>query len=173
MDPLVAKELINDISVVLFHDDHGLNLLTVSVWKLIRALLHNLDVDLDLLLVKGPQLFERVGIALGRLRGILLKGSLNILGPVDLVVGEKNLTNVSADKTGHLILIREPPSDRSRCGLRELVELLHERDLSSVRQILHPGLHICSQLKRLRLGELLNVELLVVLRDNGLNHIVL
>ena len=54
MDLLVCKEFVNDVSVVLLHDDHRLNLLPVAIAEFVSALLYNLNEGFDLLLVKVP-----------------------------------------------------------------------------------------------------------------------
>ena len=60
MDLFIGKKFVDHISVVLFHNDHRLNLLAVSIVQLICALFDHLDKGLDLLLVQISQFLERI-----------------------------------------------------------------------------------------------------------------
>jgi len=67
MDLLVCEELVNDVSVVFLHDDHRLDLLSVAIIEFVSALLDDLDIGLNLLLVQVSELLERIVVALDSL----------------------------------------------------------------------------------------------------------
>ena len=117
MDRLIGEELVNDISVMLLHDDHSLSLLAVTFPEFVSTLLYNLNVSFNLLLVDGTQLLEwvvGVGARIGHHR---CKCGLDNVGPLDLVVGQKDLTKGALDVFRHVISVHLFATLRARSTL--------------------------------------------------------
>lgn len=85
----------------------------------------NLNQGLDFLLVEVSELLKRVIVALDSLWGVLGQCTLDVLGPLNLIPREKNLTKVCSDQTCDLILVLLLPTVGWLSCLGKDVELLH------------------------------------------------
>ena len=147
MDRLVCKQLVNDISVMLFHDDHSFDLLTISLVELVGSLLNNLNVRLNLLFVDVSQFLERVVGTLGCVRHVCSKSILDIHGPIDLVECEEDLTNIGIDAGRHLVFVGRSTALVIDVALGVKREFTLQRRLGSISETLHPGLDVGSELE--------------------------
>ena len=114
MDRLVPDQLINDVSIVLFEDDHCLDFLSVAFFEFIRALLDNLDVCVDFLAVDLSQLLEGV-LVNACVRAELCQSCLHSLRPLDLVESEQNLADVLVDVACHAVSVEVFTALLRRC----------------------------------------------------------
>lgn len=104
-DVLIGKELVNDLSIVLFHDDERNDLQSVDCGEVLG--LDTLNVSLYLLSVGVLQFLEMTCACWGSLVHLVrLQSIRDFLSPLDLSAGEQHLSNVLLNLLKKSVLLK-------------------------------------------------------------------